>query len=357
MVMAVGCTAPAPIPCASRKAISEGIDQANPHRIEPNRKIAIPTSMTRLRPARSDELAEHHRRCGLGEQEGGEDPAIERQAAELGHDLRHRGRDDRRFDRDHEIRRHDGGEHQWTVRRWGGHGEVLGRLLPSLREIRRRRQSRSRDQPARRVANDASARDSTLAAVGFKSGQAGCRSGGKWRAGGERENEAVCRSVERKPAEAVASVANGAGEAPRGGRRRGRGRPWPSFRGAARARRNGDQELPRFLAGAPLLFAFAATFAALQATLVQALRRSGRSDGQGSVAPDVKPMFALQALTLLLRTARRPQKGRKGNERTLDALDAFYAVAFSLLGFMAGESLMFAAVVRRSPFQSIVVAS
>ena len=56
MVMAVGCTAPAPIPCTSRKAISDGIDHANPHRIEPTRKIAIPTSITVLRPARSASL-------------------------------------------------------------------------------------------------------------------------------------------------------------------------------------------------------------------------------------------------------------------------------------------------------------
>ena len=56
MVMAVGWTAPAPIPCASRKTISDGIDQANPQSSEPKRKIAIPASMTLLRPARSDSL-------------------------------------------------------------------------------------------------------------------------------------------------------------------------------------------------------------------------------------------------------------------------------------------------------------
>ena len=56
MVMAVGWTAPAPTPCASRKTISDGIDHANPQRIEPNRKIAIPASMTLLRPMRSESL-------------------------------------------------------------------------------------------------------------------------------------------------------------------------------------------------------------------------------------------------------------------------------------------------------------
>ena len=56
MVIAVGWTAPAPTPWTSRKTISDGIDQANPHRIEPNRKTTIPTSMTLLRPARSASL-------------------------------------------------------------------------------------------------------------------------------------------------------------------------------------------------------------------------------------------------------------------------------------------------------------
>ena len=36
--------------------ISDGIDHANPHSIEPKRKIAIPTSITVLRPARSASL-------------------------------------------------------------------------------------------------------------------------------------------------------------------------------------------------------------------------------------------------------------------------------------------------------------
>ena len=56
------------------------------------------------------EFAEHHRRRRLGQQEGGEHPAIELQPAELADDLRHRGRDDRRLDGDHEIRSNYGGE-------------------------------------------------------------------------------------------------------------------------------------------------------------------------------------------------------------------------------------------------------
>ena len=54
--MPTGCTAPAPTPWISRKAIIEGIDQAKPHRIEPRRKIARPASITFLRPMMSDIL-------------------------------------------------------------------------------------------------------------------------------------------------------------------------------------------------------------------------------------------------------------------------------------------------------------
>ncbi len=50
MVMATGCIAPAPTPCTSRNRIIEGIDQEKPAKIEPRTKIAIPVSMTGLRP-------------------------------------------------------------------------------------------------------------------------------------------------------------------------------------------------------------------------------------------------------------------------------------------------------------------
>ena len=56
MVMPIGWIAPAPTPCTSRNTIIDGIDQANPHSIEPNRKIAMPTSITVLRPSRSESL-------------------------------------------------------------------------------------------------------------------------------------------------------------------------------------------------------------------------------------------------------------------------------------------------------------
>ena len=56
MVIDIGSTAPAPRPWTTRKAMSAGIDQATPHRIEPSRNSAMPTSMTGLRPMPSASL-------------------------------------------------------------------------------------------------------------------------------------------------------------------------------------------------------------------------------------------------------------------------------------------------------------
>ena len=67
------------------------------------------------------ELAEHDGRGRLGEQKGGEHPAIELEAAELRRDLRHGGRNDGRLDGDHKIRRHHRGEDKRAMRREGGH--------------------------------------------------------------------------------------------------------------------------------------------------------------------------------------------------------------------------------------------
>ena len=72
------------------------------------------------------ELAEHHCGRGLRQKKRGEHPTIERQPAQLADNLRHGGRDDGRLDRDHEIRRHNGGEHKRTVSRQGRHGVFLG---------------------------------------------------------------------------------------------------------------------------------------------------------------------------------------------------------------------------------------
>ena len=54
---------------------------------------------------------------------------------------------------------------------------------------------------------------------------------------------------------------------------------------------------------------------------------------------DPKPVFALQALTLLLRAIALIANRWRENEQLFDALDALYAVTFSLLGFFAGAGL------------------
>ena len=79
----------------------------------------MPTSITSLRPARSASLPNTTVVAVCDQQERREHPAIERQAAKLADDLRHGGRDDGRFDGDHEIGRHDGDEHKRTVSREG----------------------------------------------------------------------------------------------------------------------------------------------------------------------------------------------------------------------------------------------
>ena len=50
MVKAIGCTAPAPTPWISRNTIIDGMDQAMPANSDPTMKMAMPTSMTGLRP-------------------------------------------------------------------------------------------------------------------------------------------------------------------------------------------------------------------------------------------------------------------------------------------------------------------
>ena len=134
MVMAVGWTAPAPMPCTSRKTISDGIDHANPHKNRAKEEDRDPDQHHSLAADEIGELAEHHGGRGLRQKERREHPAVERQAAELADDLRHGGGDDRRFDRDHEIRRHDGGEHKRTVSRQGESSVILGRLPVTLTE-------------------------------------------------------------------------------------------------------------------------------------------------------------------------------------------------------------------------------
>ena len=53
MVRVVGCTAPAPSPCRTRKATSIGTEVEKPHSTEPRRKSAIPARKVAFRPIRS----------------------------------------------------------------------------------------------------------------------------------------------------------------------------------------------------------------------------------------------------------------------------------------------------------------
>ena len=50
IVIDTGWIAPAPAPCSSRNAISDGMDHAKPHSMEPTRKMPIPAISTGLRP-------------------------------------------------------------------------------------------------------------------------------------------------------------------------------------------------------------------------------------------------------------------------------------------------------------------
>ena len=51
--MLIGCTAPAPMPCTARNAISAGMLHATPHSTEPSRNTAMPKNITGLRPTTS----------------------------------------------------------------------------------------------------------------------------------------------------------------------------------------------------------------------------------------------------------------------------------------------------------------
>lgn len=57
---------------------------------------------------------------------------------------------------------------------------------------------------------------------------------------------------------------------------------------------------------------------------------------------DPKPVFALQALTLLLRSSAFLTNKWARNELLFDAFDALYAVTFSLLGFLVGAGVYLA---------------
>src|SRR5699024_11647618 len=56
IVIAIGCTAPAPKPCTKRKVINMSIDEAKPLKIDPIRKIITPIINIGFIPNKSDSL-------------------------------------------------------------------------------------------------------------------------------------------------------------------------------------------------------------------------------------------------------------------------------------------------------------
>lgn len=54
--MLIGWTAPAPMPCTARAAISTGMLHATPHSTEPTRNAAMPKNITGRRPRTSANL-------------------------------------------------------------------------------------------------------------------------------------------------------------------------------------------------------------------------------------------------------------------------------------------------------------
>ena len=121
-------------------------------------------------------------------------------------------------------------------------------------------------------------------------------------------------------------------------------------------RERGDTAIKSFLIflfGAPLLLLFAELLGSAADAWPHFL--GGLADPMERVLSlaDPKPVFAVQALALLVRAIALLSNGWRGNELLFDALDALYAVTFSLIGFLAGGGL-FLAVFRLSPALLIV---
>jgi hypothetical protein len=91
-----------------------------------------------------------------------------------------------------------------------------------------------------------------------------------------------------------------------------------------------------FLAGAPLLLTFAELLRSLSDDWPRYFGNVADPMEKVLSLADPKPVFALQALTLLLRAIALIANRWRENEQLFDALDALYAVTFSLLGFFAG---------------------
>ncbi len=103
-----------------------------------------------------------------------------------------------------------------------------------------------------------------------------------------------------------------------------------------------------FLFGAPFLLIFAELLRSAADAWPHYF--AGLADPMEKVLSlaDPKPVFAVQALALLVRASALLSSRWKGNELLFDALDALYAVTFSLIGFLAGGGL-FLTVFRLNP--------
>ena len=112
MVIAIGCTAPAPRPCTARNAISAGMLHASPHSTLPDQEQPDPEQHDRLAAEGVGELGVHRHRHRLGQQVHREQPRELGEPADVADDRRHRGREDRRVDRDQAGGHHEGEQHR-----------------------------------------------------------------------------------------------------------------------------------------------------------------------------------------------------------------------------------------------------
>jgi hypothetical protein len=145
--------------------------------------------------------------------------------------------------------------------------------------------------------------------------------------------------LERKPAEIVSSLPNRAKErAKEEGEAEGADGLDRRFEALRERGETAIKSFLTFLFGAPLLLAFAEVL------------RSAANVWPHFFADlaDPKPVFAVQALALLVRAGALLINRWRENEQLFDALDALYAVTFSLIGFFAGGGL-FLAVFRLNP--------
>lgn len=159
----------------------------------------------------------------------------------------------------------------------------------------------------------------------------------------------------RKPPETVSRLPNnveqsGAREEPGGEREDGQD---PRVKALGERGETAIKSFFTFLSGAFLLLIFAEVLRLAADSWPHYF--AGLADPMEKVLSlaDPKPVFAVQALAFLVRGGALLTNRWRRNELLFDALDALYAVTFSLIGFLAGGGL-FLAVVRLSPTLLII---